>query len=498
MKAFVAANIKIIGIVSAVIVLGGTFLYLRANQAPSFGNVTVGRGTVVASVHAGGTVRAEASADLSFEEAGEIARVNVKEGDAVSSGEVLAALDASALTASLQGADGALAATQAHLDALTAGTRPEELAIAQNAAASAESALTDAIGSAYTSADDAVKNQTDNLFMNPQTNSPMFVIPVKDTQTQIDIQAQRGSVGIALKNFYAAVSANIGSTASLSSVADAALAQVKSYLDAVALAVNNAVPNSGVPATTLAAYKANVVVARSEVIASVAALTSAESALSAAQGKLALAQAGATPQDIEAAKAVVLQAQAAETGAKVALSRASLVALFPGTVQNLTAKVGQVVAPGTPMLSLVNNNGLKIEVFVSQGDIANVKEGQKAEVTLDAYGTKTVFPATVTTVGAGQTAVNGAPSYKVTLHFTNPDSRVKDGMSANVHIVTAESADVLEVPTRFLINDGGRSYVIVSTGSGSERREVTTGITGDDGMTEIASGLAAGDRVIAF
>ena len=68
-------------------------------------------------------------------------------------------------------------------------------------------------------------------------------------------------------------------------------------------------------------------------------------------------------------------------------------------------------------------------------------------MTLDAYGTGTSFPATVTTVDSAETVVNGTPSYMVTLHFTNPDGRIKDGMTGSVHLVTAEHDNVVEVPS---------------------------------------------------
>ena len=79
-----------------------------------------------------------------------------------------------------------------------------------------------------------------------------------------------------------------------------------------------------------------------------------------------------------------------------------------------------VVTPGVPMLSLTNNGGLKIETNVSEADVAKVKDGDTANVTLDAYGTGTIFPATVATIDSAETTVNGTPAYKVTLYFTNP------------------------------------------------------------------------------
>ena len=90
--------------------------------------------------------------------------------------------------------------------------------------------------------------------------------------------------------------------------------------------------------------------------------------------RLTLAQAGSTPQQI-AGTAGGGGAGAGRGGERTsgAQSYASLVAPFSGTVQNLTAQVGQVVSPGAPVLSLINNSGFKIEAYVSETDVANIK-----------------------------------------------------------------------------------------------------------------------------
>jgi len=195
---------------------------------------------------------------------------------------------------------------------------------------------------------------------------------------------------------------------------------------------------------------------------------------------------------------VILGRQALATNAQVGVDHASLRAPFSGVVKDLTAKVGQVVAPGSPALSLVNNGGLKIETFVSETDVAKIKEGDKANITLDAYGTDVIFPAIVTTIDTSKTTVNGVPAYKATLHFVSPDSRVKDGMTANVHIIDAERDNVLEIPSRLIVSDGVSTFVLVKNGTATEKRTVTTGVVGNNGTTEIISGLNEGDHIVTF
>ncbi|MDR3581736.1 MAG: efflux RND transporter periplasmic adaptor subunit [Candidatus Pacebacteria bacterium] len=498
MKAFFIKNYIAVAVVAVVLVGGAAYWYVSSSAAPSFGAVTVAKGDVIESVDEPGNVLTEHSADLSFQESGQIARVGVSEGSVVGAGTVLASLDASQLSAARQQADAAVSTAQAQLDQLTSGTRPEQLQINQSAVASARTSLGIAVGNAYSAADDAIENQADNLFSSPKTNNPTFLVPNSDSQTQNNLQSQRVVIGAALTNWYKALSASGSDPAALSGTADGVLQQIQSYLNTVSLAVNGAPASASLSPSTLAAYKGYVSAARTETQGSITALSGTESALTTAENQLSLAQAGATPQAVKAQQAVVAQAEAAAAAAQVALDHSSLVAPFAGTVQNLTAQAGQVVSAGAPVMTLVNSGGIKIETYVSQSDVAKIKTGDKANVTLDAFGTGTVFPATVTTIDAAQSEVNGASAYLVTLHFTDPDSRIKDGMTANVHIIAAEHDGVVAVPSNLVINDGDSHFILVESAGGAEKRPVTIGVVGDNGTTEIVSGLNVGEQIVRF
>ncbi len=512
MKGFIAKYRIAFIALAGVLIVGGGWWYVGSSNAPAFASVTVGKGNIVESVDEPANVMTEQNAGVAFQEGGQIAAVDVHEGSVVSAGQVLASLDASQLSAALQQANAAVtaaqagaAAAQAKLDGLASGTRPEQLQIDQTAVTNARNALAVAVSNAYSAAADAIENQTDNLFSNPKTNNPAFLVPTSDSQTQNDLSSQRVTIGTALATWYGGLSATGTDPSALSSEADATLGKIDSFINEISLAVNGAPAAAGLSSTQLAADKAYVAAARTEVEAAIGTNTSDESSLTSAQDALALAEAGSTTQDIEAqqaavdqANASVAQAQAAATSAQVALSHASLVAPFSGTVQGLTAQVGQVVSAGAPVLTLVNQSGLKIEAYVPETDIANVRTGDKAQVTLDAFGTGTTFPATVTTVDPGETTVNGAPAYLVTLHFSGSVSGVKDGMSGNVRIIEAEHDGVIEVPTNLIITNGSSTFVLAPQGGGSVQKAITIGVQGDDGMTEVLAGLNVGDRVVNF
>ncbi len=498
MKTFFAKYRAFVIVLVIVVVGGGAYWYIETNQAPSFNTVTATTGNVVESLDEPGAALAENSVGLSFQTPGQIAAVNVQEGDTVVQGTVLASLDTSALSAGVDQANAALAAAQANLDQLESGTRPEQLQIDETAVTTASTSLDVEIGTAYAAADDAIQNQTDNLFSQPNTNNPIFLVSYSNSQTVINIENQRVAIGVALATWYNATIATSSSQNSLAATGVATLQEIGSYLDTLALAVNSATPNSNLSAAMLAAFKVDVVTARAEVNGSLAALTGAQAGLASAEDALALAQAGATPQQIEAQQAAVTQAQAAVASAQVALQNAELIAPFSGTVENLTAKIGQVVTPGAPVASLINNTGLKMQTYVSEADVAKIKVGDDASVTLDAFGTGVSFPATITTISTLQTQVNGSPAYEVDLHFTSSTVGINDGMTGNVHIIIGEHDNVVEVPTRLVINDGNNYFVLVQNGAQSMRQQVQVGLTGDDGMTEITSGVSAGTVLTNF
>jgi rubrerythrin len=85
----------------------------------------------------------------------------------------------------------------------------------------------------------------------------------------------------------------------------------------------------------------------------------------------------------------------------------------------------------------------------------------------------------------------------VRLEFENPDMRLKPGMFATVYIQFRRVDDVLAIPSEAILDSGRRKIVFVAVGEGRfEPREIVTGLTGDRHITEVLSGLAAGEEVV--
>lgn len=505
----------LIGIVLVLAIGGGAWWYISSNMAPMLGSYTVTRGNIVEALDEPGTIAAEDKADISFQEAGQIAHVYIEEGDAVSTGAVLADLDTASLEANVQEANAGLVAAQAKLDELQTGATPQTIAVSQAALTTAEQALTNTysgvtniLTDSYAKANDAVRNQLAAFFSTPEGNNPQLTFNVNDSQLLNNLQGLRGSTSANLN----AWQVRLASTTAMNNTdadLNAALQNTASDLSPIQTLMNDAITaltdEIGLSASTVASYKNSATTGLNEVNAAITEATDAEqsiasekAAVAQAQAALTLTEASSTPQNIEEQQAVVAEAQAALSAARVALDHASLTAPFSGTVQNLTAQVGQVVTPGAPMLSLVNNGGLKIQTYVSEADVAKIAVHDTADVTLDAFGTDMTFAATVTTIDSAETQVNGVPSYLVTLHFIKPELQIRDGMTGNIHIVLAEDDNAIVVPSRLVINNGNQYFVLVKTSAGNKQKQVQIGLIGDNGMTEITSGINENDTLVNF
>ena len=151
----------------------------------------------------------------------------------------------------------------------------------------------------------------------------------------------------------------------------------------------------------------------------------------------------------------------------------------------------------------------QIMAKVDETDIGNIKVGQQATFTVDAYSGKT-FTARVAkisqtdTVNTWQTVSSSSSTttstasvlyYYVTLDVDDPENLLVPAMTARLEIETATKPSALAVPIAALKTDASGSYVVVEMPDGTkENRPVKTGIYSDD-YVEILDGLIEGETV---
>lgn len=498
-----------------IVVIVGGWLLLRPT-APSSQYFTVTRGEVKSEVSITGTVKPIQNLDLAFEKGGRITALNVTVGDKVYAGEVLASLDNSDLQAQLAQAQANVKSQQATLDQLKNGTRPEDIQISRTNLQNAQQGLTNAYASAlnvlndaYAKADDAVQVQTDGLFINDNTDNPQWNSIFHDSQDTINALFQR----VLARNTLNAWNAQLQTLSATStpdtimialSSAQQNLSTIRNFLNSVMNVLNEA---TYLDTTTLSAFKTsvdlgrtNVNLASTSVTGQIQSISNQIIAVQQAQDQLNLKLAGSTAEQIAAQEALVEQAQASVSYEQSQISKGIITAPFAGTITKVVPSVGDIITSGDPQISLIGSGNFEIDTNIAESDIAKIQIGQKATVTLDAYGPDVVFGATVVHRDLSETILDGVATYKTTLQFDQEDSRILTGLTANVDIAVADKTGVLYVPTRDIIDDNGNKFVLLlidpKTGA-TQRTQIVVGLRGSDGNTEVVSGLSEGDKIVS-
>jgi HlyD family secretion protein len=454
--------------------------------------VAVERGNVVETVSVTGAISPLGKADLAFEKGGAVAAIYVKVGDPVTAGQALASLNAASDRANL-------AAAEATLKDLARGLRPEEegaeAAKVTAAKVSLESARTDlltAAQSAYTKTTDAIFNYTDDFFTNPRSGAPVLQLAADSYSIQNAIETSRHNLTNTFQ-LWALDLAGSDATA-LGAKSESYLSTARQFVNSLAALINR---TSSASATT---YLASANSALSLLDQAASSLTSARAALKAAESAYTAAAANYNLKAVgNSAEAVASQA-ARVAAAQAELAKDTVRSPLAGVVSRIDPEVGEFVSGGQTVFGVISNDAYKIEANVPEADIAKITLGNLASTTLDAYGSDVDFPARVTTIDPAQTILEGVPTYKVTLYFDQKDSRIRSGMTANLEILTREKNDVLYIPYRAIINEGGKKSVrlVKADGQTYETVPVTTGLKGSTGTIEIVSGLKVGDKVVTY
>jgi HlyD family secretion protein len=156
-----------------------------------------------------------------------------------------------------------------------------------------------------------------------------------------------------------------------------------------------------------------------------------------------------TVADYESAKAAVSSARSALDRAKINLAYAFIRSPITGVVVNRNIDVGQTVAASfsTPTLFTIADDlsKMQIQASIDEADIGQVKIGQVARFTVDAYPDRQ-FAGTVSQIRLQPSTVQNVVSYTVMIDFDNPDLAIMPGMTVNLTIAVKQARDVLKVP----------------------------------------------------
>ena len=283
-----------------------------------------------------------------------------------------------------------------------------------------------------------------------------------------------------------------------------------------------------------AVFQANVAQAEGDLASAQAALELAR--LNAARTQALVAKQNSAQAELDQAIANLHQAEAnvkIKEGAlqktKVDLDHCTITSPIDGMVISRSVDVGQTVAASlsAPVIFTIANDlaKMQIDANVAEADVGVVETNQTVDFTVDAFPNRT-FHGSVVQVRNAPIAVQNVVTYDTVIGVSNPDLKLKPGMTANVSIVVAHRDDVLKISNAALRyrppeaaakatpaqkspptgrtgrdrasreNRSSRTVYVLTNGSSKPQSvAIKTGIS--DGIsTEVLEGLKEGDRVI--
>lgn len=177
--------------------------------------------------------------------------------------------------------------------------------------------------------------------------------------------------------------------------------------------------------------------------------------------------------------------------------KTDITAPMDGVIAQSQLTVGATVQTGMTVCQVQSNTSFNAVVDVDELDIAGVKSGQTADVSVDALSGK-VFSGTVQKIAQVGVSANGVTTFSVTIGLSD-SAGLLSNMSTSADIHTGENQNALLVPVEALQTKGADRYLTVRTTSGKTTKDtqvkVSVGLISDT-QAEITSGANEGDTVV--
>jgi len=435
-------------ILAIVVIAGGIFGYISyqgaqaaKEAAASLETTVLAKGDLDSTISVIGTVRARQTTTLYWETTGSVEAVNIKEGDSIKQGDILASLAQTSLPQSVINAQADLVTAQQNLEDLTISATQAKVA-AMESIVTYEEAVRDA------------QYQLDN-FLVPTNQKKMAAVEA--------VRVMEEKLNAARTAF---------EPYKLDPYESNRRKDTKEALD-----------------LAQADYDAAIKRLKYEY-----ALEVAQSNLAKAMQDYDKYKDGPLPTELAAAEAKVAAIQAT-------INTQWIKAPFDGVITYVVPQIGDQVAQSstladTQAFRVDDLSKLYIDLSVAETDIGRVEIGQEATIIFDALSNKEYHGKVDSVDMVGDTS-SDIVNFTVTVELTDHDEDVRPGMTAEVDIVTDHREHVLLIPNQAIRTEDGKKLVYVK-GSGPDTTtvEITVGIS-SDAYSELLSGdLNEGDSVV--
>jgi len=215
---------------------------------------------------------------------------------------------------------------------------------------------------------------------------------------------------------------------------------------------------------------------------------------------------------LEAMQAQVEQLEAALTQAQVSSQNTLVTAPFAGVIAERYLEAGDLAGPGLPVYRLVNMESVRVEAQISQEQLGQIHIGMPARISVSAFPGET-FTGEIIKIAPVLDPMTRMT--KIEVGLDNPGERLKAGMFADLHLITAIVEEATLIPLDALIEEYRYIAPALVEGETSTEREIRTspartyqiidglarltdievGVSGTD-LVQVVSGLAPGDEVV--
>ena len=440
-------GLGLVAILLASLIARDTFL--AKPVAATLSTVTADRGTVTAVVSGTGMLVPAGRMNVNFKVAGTLTEVDVKVGDKVTTGQVLARLDASTEQATLAQAQASLASALANLQSIQSPLTSAQLAQLQHQLSAAQQSYN------YTVASVNARNQAD-------------AATVASDQAKVNADCPSGA---SCSQDEAALS-SARSQQTMDSINGQS--QISSASNQITSARDNLNVQSQVKPNSLA---------------------SAQAQVAQAQAQLQAAQLAVNEATLMAPTSGVVTSINGVPGEGVAGGGSGTTAQAPGSTapQPSTGSTGS--GGGSSSFMVIDDNSSLIAVMpFAETDAAKLTANQTTALTFDAIPNLTIS-GHVLSISPTATVVSNVVDYYVSFVLNSTDPRLREGMTANAAVTVAEADNAVRVPNAAVHSAGGTTTVTVLSNKQQIPTEVITGVVGDT-YTEITAGLNPGAVVV--
>jgi RND family efflux transporter MFP subunit len=207
--------------------------------------------------------------------------------------------------------------------------------------------------------------------------------------------------------------------------------------------------------------------------------------------KVALSRLEDAREEIHNRRAVLVQRRSELDIARQQLADVSVYAPFDGAIQEKRASVGEYLAAGAPLATIVRMDPLRLRAEVPEREVPNIRVGQAVRVTTE--GDPHVYTGRIARLSPTITPQNRM--LMVEAEVKNTNGTLRPGSFARAEIVTDERGMSLTIPTGAIINFAGVEKIIVVKDGKAVEKPITTRRRTTE-WTEVVSGVTVGEAVV--